>query len=55
VTWWTVAIGVDTHKQWHVAVALDGLGRVIDSQTVAATDACRGRFRSTQAEDDKAL
>jgi transposase len=39
VTWWTVAIGVDTHKQWHVAVALDGLGRVIDSQTVAATEA----------------
>jgi transposase len=37
VTWWTVAIGVDTHKQWHVAVALDRLGRVIDSLTVAAT------------------
>jgi transposase len=24
---WTVAIGVDTHKREHVAVALDGLGR----------------------------
>jgi hypothetical protein len=32
--WWTVAIGVDTHKQWHVAVALDRLGRVIDALTV---------------------
>ena len=34
---WTVAIGVDTHKQWHVAVALDRLGRLIDSVTVEAT------------------
>jgi transposase len=39
VTWWTVAIGVDTHKQWHVAVALDRLGRLIGSLTVAATGA----------------
>ena len=39
VTWWTVAIGVDTHKQWRVAVALDRLGRLIDSLTVAATGA----------------
>jgi transposase len=37
VTWWTVAIGVDTHKQAHVAVALDRLGRLIDSLTVPAT------------------
>ena len=37
MTWWTVAIGVDTHKQWHVAVALDRLGRLIDSMTVEAT------------------
>jgi transposase len=37
VTWWTVAIGVDTHTQWHVAVALDRLGRLIDSLTVPAT------------------
>ena len=37
MTWWTVAIGVDTHKQWHVVVALDRLGRVIDSVTVEAT------------------
>jgi transposase len=35
--WWTVAIGVDTHKQWHVAVALDRLGRVIDSLRMPAT------------------
>jgi transposase len=39
VTWWTVAIGVDTHKQWHVAVALDRLGRLIDSLLVDATGA----------------
>lgn len=37
MTGWTVAIGVDTHKQWHVAVALDRLGRLIDSLTVSAT------------------
>jgi len=37
VTWWTVAIGVDTHKQWHVAVALDRFGRLIDSLIVEAT------------------
>ena len=39
MTGWTVAIGVDTHKQWHVAVALDRLGRLIDSVTVEATAA----------------
>ncbi len=39
MTWWTVAIGVDTHKQWHVAVALDRLGRLIDALTVDATAA----------------
>ena len=38
MAWWTVAIGVDTHKQWHVAVALDPLGRVIGSVRVDATD-----------------
>jgi hypothetical protein len=48
VTWWTVVIGVGTHKQWHVAVGLDELGRVIDSQTVAATNAGSGRFRSNR-------
>lgn len=39
MTWWTVAIGVDTHKQWHVAVALDRRGCLIDSLTVAAAEA----------------
>lgn len=39
MNWWTVAIGVDTHKQWHVAVALDRLGRMIDSRTVEASEA----------------
>jgi transposase len=28
---WTVAIGVDTHKNAHVAVALDALGRQLDT------------------------
>ena len=37
VTEWTVAIGVDTHKQVHVAVALDQVGAEIDTCTVAAT------------------
>lgn len=39
MTEWTVAIGVDTHKQWHVAVALDRLGRRLDSLTLEATTA----------------
>jgi hypothetical protein len=39
VTWWTVAIGVDTHKQQHVAVALDRLGRQLDWLTLEATTA----------------
>ena len=39
MTGWTVAIGVDTHKQWHVAVALDRLGRQIDCLTAEATAA----------------
>src|ERR687897_302440 len=36
---WTVAIGVDTHKDLHVAVALDGLGAQLDSREVATTPA----------------
>ena len=39
MTWWTVAIGVDTHKQWHVAAARDRLGRLIDSRVVDASSA----------------
>jgi transposase len=39
VTRWTVAIGVDTHKQCHVAVAVDRLGRQIDCLKADATAA----------------
>ena len=35
----TVAIGVDTHKDVHVAVALDTLGGVLDDCTIPATRA----------------
>jgi transposase len=34
---WTVAIGIDTHKDRHVAVALDRLGGQLDSFEVPAT------------------
>ena len=34
---WTVAIGVDTHKDAHVAVALDALGAQLDSREIATT------------------
>src|SRR5215212_5217019 len=34
-----VVLGVDTHADTHVAVALDGLGRRLGSKTVSATDA----------------
>lgn len=46
VTWWTVAIGVDTHKRWHVAVALDRVGRLIDSLVLDATDSGYARLLS---------
>jgi transposase len=36
---WTVAIGVDTHKHEHVAVACDRLGRQLDSRSQPATGA----------------
>jgi transposase len=36
---WTVAIGVDTHKDEHVAVACDRLGRQLDSCAVPTTSA----------------
>lgn len=36
---WTVAIGVDTHKHTHVAVALDRLGRRLGQCEVATTTA----------------
>src|SRR5437867_2722277 len=34
-----IAVGVDTHKHWHVAVALDALGQLLGEITVAATAA----------------
>jgi transposase len=36
---WTVAIGVDTHKDVHVAVALDVFGAQLDSREIATTPA----------------
>jgi transposase len=36
---WTVAIGIDTHKHRHVAVALDRLGGQLDCFEAAATSA----------------
>lgn len=36
---WTVAIGIDTHKDTHVAVALDPLGGQLDSREAPATGA----------------
>jgi transposase len=36
---WTVAIGVDTHKEVHVAVALDSLGSQLDSREIPTTSA----------------
>jgi transposase len=33
---WTVAIGIDTHKDEHVAVAFDRLGRQLDARSEAA-------------------
>ena len=35
---WTVAIGVDTHKDVHVAVALDRFGAQLGSREVATTE-----------------
>ena len=36
---WTVAIGVDTHKEVHVAVALDRFGAQLESREVETTEA----------------
>lgn len=36
---WTVAIGVDTHKELHVAVALDAVGGQLDVLEIATTPA----------------
>ena len=34
-----IAVGVDTHKHWHVAVALDALGQLLGEIAVAASAA----------------
>src|SRR5713101_6319173 len=36
---WTVAVGVDTHKDVHVAVAFDALGAQLGSREIATTEA----------------
>src|SRR3972149_8240376 len=36
---WTVAIGVDTHKDGHVAVACDALGAQLDAREIEASGA----------------
>jgi transposase len=36
---WTVAIGVDTHKDVHVAVAVDRVGVQVDSREIETTEA----------------
>ena len=35
----TVAVGVDTHTEVHVAVALDALGARLDSREITTTPA----------------
>jgi len=47
---WTVAIGVDTHKEVHVAVALDVLGAKLDSQEIPTTPAGYRRLLSWAQE-----
>lgn len=39
-----IAVGVDTHKHWHVAVALDALGQVVGELVMAATAAGYGEL-----------
>ena len=47
---WTVAIGVDTHKDVHVAVALDALGGQLDSREIPTTPAGYRRLLSWAQE-----
>jgi transposase len=47
---WTVAIGVDTHKEVHVAVALDALGAQLDSREFPATAAGYGSLLAWASE-----
>jgi transposase len=39
-----IAVGVDTHKHWHVAVALDALGGLLGEIVIAATAAGYGEL-----------
>jgi transposase len=39
-----IAVGVDTHKHWHVAVALDALGELLGEIVIAATAAGYGEL-----------
>jgi transposase len=43
-------IGVDTHKEMHVAVALDALGAQLDSQEIPTTPAGSRRLLSWAQE-----
>jgi transposase len=47
---WTVAIGVDTHKDVHVAVALNALGAQLDSREIPTTSAGYRRLLSWAQE-----
>jgi transposase len=47
---WTVAIGVDTHKDVHVAVALNALGAQLDSREIPTTPAGYRRLLSWAEE-----
>jgi transposase len=47
---WTVAIGVDTHKEVHVAVALDAIGGQLDSEKIPTTEAGYRRLLSWARE-----
>jgi transposase len=39
-----IAVGVDTHKHWHVAVAVDALGQVLGELVITATVAGYGEL-----------
>ena len=47
---WTVAIGVDTHKDMHVAVALDAIGGQLDCEQIPTTPAGYRRLLSWARE-----
>ena len=51
VTGWMVAIGVDTHKQWHVAEAGGGSSMVRCSEAIAA--ACAGHGSEVRVAPDQ--